>query len=98
MHAFTPSPVAPTDDQADTIRRLTKYGARPDINVTVDAGALDETAHAACDNDAAHGPATVCTKDGHLCVSCTEGWMRWHPGEQVALEILRTAVAAVAAA
>lgn len=81
-----PSPITPTPDQAAAIAWLEAAGAVH--GVTVDAGPLDETAHAGCDNDWTHGPAVVCTPDGYLCVPCALSWLRWHPGELVAVDVL----------
>lgn len=97
----TPSPITPTDDQAATIAALVAYGNRPDMNVTVDAGPLDETAHGACEDDRRHGPGTVCVPGKwavYVCPECAKGWMRWFPGELVSLDVLRVPGVATARA
>lgn len=90
MNIPTPSPIEPTADQAATIRRLTAFGARPDVNATVDAGPLDTPATFPCGNDWAHGWGTVCLPNhaDPVCPGCGETWLRWHPGEHVAVDVL----------
>lgn len=90
----TPSPITPTPDQAAAIAYLEAAGAL--YGVQVDVGPLDTVAHCACEDDWDHGLAEVATPGGYLCLACAVGWLRWHPGELVSPEVLRTPPAVAA--
>lgn len=83
----TPSPITPTTDQAAVIAALQAFAAM--LNVEIDASPLDEPA-GACDHDWAHDHGVICTRDGdRLCPGCGRDWLRWYPGEHVAIDVLR---------
>lgn len=94
----TPSPITPTTDQAAAIADLADFARDEHLNVTIDAGPLDEPA-GACDHDWAHDHGVICTRDGdRLCPGCGRDWLRWYPGEHVAIDVLRVSDVAARAA
>ena len=79
----------PTQDQAETLLWLWLAGQVYGVEVDLEDAASPEVARQRCDNDTGHGLATVCTKDGYLCVGCALRWLRGYAGELVSPEVLR---------
>jgi hypothetical protein len=81
--------VVPTADQLATLAWLIAATAFHGAELDLEDPFADGTAIDGCDHDDRHGPGDVCIPGGYVCLACAVEWMRWHPGERVAPEVLR---------